>query len=183
MDFLSPEESSLLEFLHSGKRILIITGEVNSGKTTTVERVIALLTKNGISVGGFYSKGIFDGDKKVGFNIVDIKSGELTQFASITANEKYLLKQGRYFFNPVVFDECNVKIKNSFESEVIIIDEIGPIELKEMGFYLIVSSLITNFGGKLIFVIRESEVLKVINLFSINAEDIFLLKPKSLTKS
>src|SRR3989339_126723 len=130
MDFHSLEENSLLELLQSGKRFLIITGEVNSGKTSTVEKMISLLQTSGRGVGGVYSKGIFNNRGKSGFNMVDIKSGELIQIASINSDEKFMLKQGRFFFNPEVFDKYNKREDELSESDVVIVDEIGYLELK-----------------------------------------------------
>lgn len=178
MDFHSQEENSLLEFLHSGKRFLIITGKVNSGKTSTVEKIISFLKESGKKVGGVYAKGIFQAGEKSGFEIVDIKSGYTKQIASVKSDSTFDFKQGRYFFNLEVFKEYNQTLSNSFDCEVIIFDEIGPIELLGKGFHSAVLSLLKNFNGRLIFVIRESLVEEVISMFGISLEEIDLFKAK-----
>lgn len=175
MDFHNPAENSLLELLLNGKRYLFITGEVDSGKTSTVERIISLLKKNGRSVGGFYSKGIFDQNKKIGFNIADINSGELTQIASATADRKFLLKQGKFFFNPEVFSTCNERNTELPQPEVFIVDEIGYLELKNDGFFPLIKNLVNHFKGKLVLSIRKSVLTEMINKLKLNESEIDLV--------
>jgi nucleoside-triphosphatase THEP1 len=178
MDSRSPAENSLLEFLLSGKRFLIITGEVNSGKTSTVEKIISDLRAVQKNVGGVYSKGIFSENEKTGFIVVDIKSGEAKQLASIQSDNNFNLNQGRFYFNPEIFREYNTKILNSLNSDVIIIDEVGKLELDEKGFSPSVQFLINEFAGKIILVVRKSLADKVFNKFHLKPEyaDTFELK-------
>lgn len=178
MDSRSPAENSLLEFLHSGRRFLIITGEVNSGKTSTVEKIISDLRAGQKNVGGVYSKGIFIENEKTGFIAVDIKSGETKQLASIQSDNNFNLNQGRFYFNPEVFREYNTNIFNSLNSDVIIIDEVGKLELDEKGFFPSVQYLINDFAGKIIMVVRKSLADKVLNKFHLIPEDVETLELK-----
>ncbi|HMN17368.1 MAG TPA: nucleoside-triphosphatase [Ignavibacteriaceae bacterium] len=183
MDFHNPEENYLWEFLHSGKRFMLITGEVNSGKSSLVEKIISFLKKNEKSIDGFYSKGIFDGNKKIGYNIVELKSGKLTQIASATTNKKFQMKQGKYFFNPEVFEDFNKINLRSIETDVFIVDEIGYLELKGKGFYPFVYKLIKHYEGKIILSIRKSILIEMmtklklenskVKLFDVSNNDLY----------
>lgn len=176
MDSRSPEENSLSEFLHSGKRILIITGEVNSGKTSTVEKLISNLYAEQKTIGGVYSKGLFSGKEKIGFKLIDIKSGDAKQLASIQFDNNFNLNHGKYYFKPEVFEEYNTKILSVFDSDVIIIDEVGKLELVEKGFFPSVQYLINDFTGKIIMVVRKSLAKKVLKKFHLKQEDIDTLE-------
>ena len=176
MDFLNPEENSLLELLQSGKRVLIITGEINSGKTSAVEKLIFLLQSAGKKTCGVYSRGILKDNKKIGFEIVDIKSGRAKQIASVHAESNFNVSQGRYFFNVDIFDEYNKIIMNSFDEDVIIIDEIGPLELKDGGFFPLIQNCLANFKGKLVFVIRDHLIENVLAKFNLGLDDAVIFK-------
>ena len=176
MDSLNRAENSLLELLLNGKGLLIISGEVNSGKTLTIEKLILLLQSTGKKVGGVYSKGIFRENIKIGFNIIDIKSGKVKHIASIAPQDNFILNQGRYYFDPDIFYEYNNKLINSLDADVIFIDEIGYLELKGKGFYPSVKNLLEYFSGKLVFVIRSIVLDEVLNKFNLDRKNIFVLE-------
>jgi nucleoside-triphosphatase THEP1 len=172
----SREENILLELLLNGKRLLIISGEVNSGKTSAIEKIILLLQSLGKKVVGVYSKGIFFENTKIGFNLININSGDTKQIASIKPDDDFIFNQGRYYFNEIVFNEFSDYLLNSPASEFIIIDEVGPLEILEKGFYNLLKSLIDNYNGKIILVIRKRLFVKVKNKFNINSRDIDLFE-------
>ena len=176
MDSHSQEENSLSEFLQSGKRFLIITGEVNSGKTSTVEQIISLLHSADKKIGGVFSKGTFIGSEKTGFNVIDVKSYCTKQLASIYFDKNFTISQGRYYFDPEVFKEFNNRLIQPSESDIIVIDEIGYLELYEKDFFPSIEFLINKSTNKIIFTVRKNLLEKIMNKFHLADTQVLILK-------
>lgn len=165
-------ENFLPEYLRNGKKIIIITGEVNSGKTARVEKVVALLNRLQGRTAGVYSKGVFRKEKKVGYTIVSVESGQSSGFATDTQTDKYTLRQGRYWFDESVFEVYNQKLIEKQNSDYILIDEIGPLELKDKGFHIALKHLLQHHQKKLILIIRSRLIEKVLNKYGLKKEDV-----------
>lgn len=174
MDSRSQEENISLDSWLNGKKVLIISGERNSGKSTKLERIITGLLKRGKNVKGVISKGYFSGKIKSNYDAVYISNGKVYQLASITESKKFNLKQGKYFFDEKVFDEINKLLKDDMICDVNVFDEISYLELNEKGFYPSLKHYLDNFEGQLIISIRNNLLQEVINKFQITADSVIL---------
>ena len=127
-----------------GKKNFLITGRPGVGKTTAVLRVVEMLKKKGISVGGFVSKEVRVGRTRAGFKVVDLGTGR----------EGYLARAGRgrgprvgkYVVNLAEFEDIGVKaVEEALEGdEVVVIDEIGPMELYSGKFREVVEKALNS---------------------------------------
>ncbi len=177
MDFHNLDASSLSEFLLSGnKKILIITGEKNSGKSSKADEIVKFLQKSGKNVQGIISIGIFSGNDKTGYNAVDISTGKTFQLASVLSGEKFRLQQGKYYFNQDVFNLLNETLNRESTGDIIILDEVGYLELNEEGFYSSIENFLKKFKGKIILIVRESLLENTIDKFKIDPKEIELIK-------
>ncbi|MEM0373780.1 MAG: NTPase [Sulfolobaceae archaeon] len=137
---------------------IFITGPPRVGKTTIIVKLIEELKKNKrVKIGGFYCPEVRVGEKRIGFKIVDISSGKDVWLAK---EEEGFPKVGKYhiLIDEVknIIDEIFVSIQNS---ELIIIDEIGPMELKINELKNIIDFSI-NSSKPLIAVLHRSLVEK-----------------------
>lgn len=107
---------------------ILITGKPGCGKTTLIFRVVEELRARGYRAGGIYCPEIREGGRRVGFMIVDLRSGESRILSHI--NEKGP-KVGKYGVNVENVDEMSRKaIERALkESDIIVIDEIAPMEV------------------------------------------------------
>lgn len=118
--------------------IVALTGRPGVGKTTLFFSVIEELKKEGVLVYGFYCPEVRVSGRRIGFKIVDIRSGKSAWLAivrefvdhygtSINLTNK---KVGKYI---VVEDAESVGIealrRPEYEKVLLAIDEIGPMEL------------------------------------------------------
>jgi nucleoside-triphosphatase len=104
---------------------ILLTGKPGCGKTTLIRNVLEGLT--GTNAGGFYTQEIRGGGGRVGFkiNTLDGKEGVLAH-----VDYKGRFRVGKYFVNIDDIDEIGVKsILDSLKKDLIIIDEIGRMEL------------------------------------------------------
>jgi nucleoside-triphosphatase len=107
----------------------LISGPPASGKSTLVLKLIEFLKNKGKKIGGIVSPEVRERGIRVGFKIVDLLSLKEKVFASINYKTKY--KVGKYFVNVEYFEEIAIPALEMAEKEcdVIVIDEIGKMEL------------------------------------------------------
>jgi len=122
--------------------LLLITGKVQEGKTTFLENVISECKKENIKVGGFTAPGSVYQDKRTGFSIKDITTGNEYPLA-LSKQQEGWFKFRRFYFNPETFKAGAQIISDAIQSDndLIVIDEIGPLELTEEGWHQVIQKL------------------------------------------
>jgi len=112
---------------------VLVTGRPGIGKTTAVMRAAEELRKAGLRVGGFVSREERKGGARTGFVIVDLETSEKAYLARVGDGTPRI---GKYV---VLVDELErvgvAAIKRALQSaQVVVIDEIGPMELLSQSF-------------------------------------------------
>ncbi|HEY9386598.1 MAG TPA: NTPase [Nitrososphaeraceae archaeon] len=108
--------------------IIVLTGAPGVGKTTALIRVARALKERGVKVGGIVSRELRTNNMRIGFEFIDLTTNDRNVLASITGNGP---KVGRYFVNVAGCRFAAERLMNAVRnSDVIICDEIGPMELK-----------------------------------------------------
>ena len=108
---------------------IFLTGEPGCGKSTVLMKVVDILKRRGLKVGGFVTPNIRKNGKRIGFKVVDIDSNEEGILASI--NQKTGPSVGKYRVNLEYFERVALKALDFAvkECDIITIDEIGKMEL------------------------------------------------------
>lgn len=111
------------------KRVLLLTGPPSVGKTSVLMKVVDALRKREICVGGMISREVREGGTRVGFEILDLTSSRRGWLAHV--NQKNGPQIGKYRVNIEDLNSIGAQaIAEAVENcEVIVIDEIGPMEL------------------------------------------------------
>lgn len=147
--------------------INIITGGINSGKTTELIKIFNRLGKGD----GFYNRKLYFNGHYAGQEIVVLSSGKSKLWACREPklqNFQQSFCYGAYSFSKEGAEYAENTINSILKSgiEPIYIDEIGPLELQEKGFHkLFKCCLETN--KEIYVVIRESCVESVIKKYNI----------------
>jgi nucleoside-triphosphatase len=145
------------------QHIFIITGSVGEGKTTFLLQVIEVLHEGNIRTAGIYSKRVMDNNKTVGYNIVNIKSGEEETFLRQDSKRKQqTIGQFTIILEGFRKGLTALKPENNSEADVVIIDEVGRLELSGEGWAKAIEDLIRTSQNHLILVVRDSFVNQVI---------------------
>ena len=139
-------------------KIYILTGPIRSGKTSALLRWIAEQK----SIGGILTPDI-NGDR-----VFQILPGNL--ILPMLANlEEETMEVGRFRFSKNSFQKAIQSIYRSLEEKKdwIVIDEIGPLELRGEGFADVLHDMIRNKERdyKILLVVREGLVEKVMDYF------------------
>jgi len=109
--------------------VIIVTGAIGIGKTTVCRKLIEILRNEGHTCGGILTYKTAD---KV-IIIEDIQSGEKEVLAS-TKNVYLGPRTPKYFFNPKAIEFGIQAIDRDTSALLIVIDEIGYLELRGEGF-------------------------------------------------
>ena len=143
--------------------VIIITGEIGSGKTTFISGIADLLKKSGINMGGIIAPAIYEHGEKKGYNIIDVSSDN-KMLLSHTEDTEGMARVGRYFFIPeaIDFGRDSLSVERNRNSQIVLIDEIGAWELQGQGWAASLNELIINCNMPLIITVRKSFVELVI---------------------
>ena len=145
-------------------RVVILSAPIGSGKTTSLAKWLA--TRN--DVHGILSP--VKNGKRVFFNIQTKEEFEMEG----PDNEKDNLLVGRFVFSKKNFEKAGAILQNSINSNGwIIIDEVGPLELRGEGFHDVIRDILKKHKGKILIVVREGLVDKVKTYF--NVQDSILI--------
>jgi nucleoside-triphosphatase len=107
---------------------LLITGLPGCGKTTLCRKIIQALKDK--KIGGILSEEIREGGERKGFKIIDIKTGAEGVLAHVAQKEGP--RVGKYRVNLSDIDRFSGAIEN--DCDLVVIDEIGPMELHSTKF-------------------------------------------------
>ena len=117
------------------KRVLLLTGKPGTGKSGIIKEVLA---KTKVKAGGFYTEEIRIGNVRQGFRIVTI-DGKEAILTHINISSHYQVSKYKVdidSLNGVAVSALREAIK---KSDLIIIDEIGKMELLSSQFREVVS--------------------------------------------
>ena len=130
------------------KRVLLLTGPPGIGKTTVLSRAAVALNAKGYHVGGMISREIRQNHERLGFEIVDLTTTQHGWLAHV--NQKEGPQIGKYRVNLENLDKIGAQaIGTATETcEIVIIDEIGPMELFSENFKQAVKKTLN--GAKLV---------------------------------
>jgi len=116
------------------KRVFLVTGRPGVGKTTVLVKIVEALKAKGYKVGGMTTQEKREGDARVGFQILDLATGRLGWLAHM--NQPGGPRIGKYRVNMDDLENIGANaITNATKTaDVVIVDEIGPMELCSQAF-------------------------------------------------
>jgi nucleoside-triphosphatase THEP1 len=162
-------------------QVIIITGEIHQGKTTFAQKIVADLHEQKIRIAGFFSIGLDENGMRTGFNLIDIESSKQIELCSDKKNEKRL-KLGRYFFNPdaISFGNKILESNNIVDKQLIVIDEVGHLELNGQGWSNAIENIIRSNTVPQLWIVRKSLVQKSTRRWNISNAYIFDITESSI---
>lgn len=124
----------------------ILSGEVNSGKSTTVWKQYKIWSEEGRDVSGWISLPNIVKGEKAGYDIVILKG------SAESVRQKFIRPypfKDAFNWRQFWFDDSIFKLVSEMDfgdADVFVIDEIGPLELEDkLGFYNLLPKLYERY--------------------------------------
>lgn len=114
--------------------LYILTGPVHSGKTTILKRAVQEFKKAKLDIAGFLSEAVYKGPERIGYDLFDLKKEKSIPLIRRTGEADWQ-RVGSYFFIPSGLEEAQGIISRSQNSDICVVDEVGPLELSGKGFW------------------------------------------------
>lgn len=149
------------------RKVFIVTGAVGEGKTAWLVRLTGLLKESGISTGGILALRLMGEGKTTGYDITDIRTGERTPFLRQTGVatvgvERFAMDEAGHRAGHRALDPAANRAM-----DVVIIDEVGPLELRGQGWSDRISGLLHETRVILILAVRKNLTDAVTQKFGI----------------
>lgn len=143
--------------------IVLVTGEIQSGKTSLCLNLYKEARAEGYSVAGLISPAIFEKGEKVAINVLDLKSGIQKRLAERNAGQPSALKTQHWSFFQEIIKWGNDKLKRAVPCDLLVIDELGPLEFhRNQGWVNGFSSLESGAYQAAVVVIRPSLISEAV---------------------
>jgi len=149
------------------KRVFVVTGTIGEGKTAWLATLAGMLKDKGVSVGGILALRIVEDGITTGYDISDISTGIRTPFLRYTGSEtmgveRFTVIDSGYRAGYIALDP-----DFSRKKDVVIVDEVGPLELRGRGWSTRISELLGETKPILIIAVRKSLTESVIEKYGI----------------
>jgi nucleoside-triphosphatase THEP1 len=133
--FLSPGKDAFRNI----NQLVLVTGESGSGKTRWCQELVQQARLEGISPLGVISPAVFVDNNKVGIDLLEIHTGERRHLAyrrsDAKTNGSCGPHTGDWQFDAEVLNWANQILDNPGTGNLLILDELGPLEfLENQGF-------------------------------------------------
>jgi nucleoside-triphosphatase THEP1 len=130
---------------------------------------IEILKERKVVMGGMYSPKIFERDERIGYDVVDVSSNEREMFLRNNLNGNFE-KVGSFSILPqgLKLGLESLKLEKTHGKQLIVIDEIGSLELSEKGWFERIDELFKSQKINLLIVVREELVVKVIEKWNLS---------------
>ena len=109
-------------------KIILVTGNRDTGKNRFCQRILEFSQRSKKDCAGILSLKLINNNETSGYEVLDIRSNEKRILATHIPDSTIVL--GDWFFNPQTLIWGNKKLKSATPCDLLIIDEIGPLELE-----------------------------------------------------
>lgn len=152
--------------------VTIVTGGLHQGKTNNLKALLAKLAKENRIVHGFITEAVFEGERRLGYDLIFIPEGTRIPFMRLSDpaidGDLVAYKLGKYLFFENAFHRAEDKIRSSLsDAEIIVIEELGFLEMKKKGFYNMIKTVL-DYPAELITAVRASSLEAILDVFDID---------------
>jgi len=162
---------------------IFLTGQPGVGKTTAVRKICKLLKSRGNIVGGIISGEVREAGTRVGFTLEDIASSTVGVLAHVNIRQGPRI--GKYGVNLTDISRVGVSaiVNALLNADVVVIDEIGPMELCSPAFVdsvtsalrstkPLIGSIHRNASNPIVSSIKASQLCEILEVTTTNRDQL-----------
>lgn len=135
--------------------IFVLTGDVHSGKTTSLKKMIEIWQKENVLIDGYLSRVVLENQDIIGYDLVDLKDERSIPFIRRKEEEGWE-RIGSYFFIPRGLSRAKGIILRGRKADILVVDEVGPLELTGKGIWPALEKIVFMPKPDFILVVRKS---------------------------
>ncbi len=140
--------------------VLVLSGPVHGGKTTFLEEAVPRWTGRGLVCAGFLSVAATDPDGAKVYDLVEIGGGRRHPYLRRTGGPGDE-RVGPFAFVPGTLDLARAIVRGAGPAGLLVVDEVGPLELGGGGLWPCVREA-AGRAGTLLLVAREGIVADLV---------------------
>lgn len=148
-------------------KIIIITGEIGSGKSTLCKQLTVYFRAAGWQVSGLITRGIYTDNQKKSIAAVNIGDGDVRQLASYRSqpfsdDDSFLPLH--WDFDPAALVWGNQVFLNIGITDLLVVDELGPLEMiRNQGWTAALSALDESMYHLALLVMRPALLAQAVS--------------------
>ncbi len=166
------------------RKVFIITGTIGEGKTTYLKKLIGFFRMNDIAIGGILSERLMTDAQTTGYDLVNIETGEKEAF--LRQNEECGSKTiGRFTICSKGITMGNRVLRSliSLGNKIVIIDEVGLLELQNKGWAAGINGLLTESKSHILFTVRDIYVNDIKTKWNLGEATIFYIRDTDINNA
>jgi len=159
--------------------IFILTGPVHSGKTTLLKRMIQEFKRKKLVIHGFLNVAVFKGQERTGYDLFDLNEEKSIPLIRRTGKKDWQ-RVGSYFFVPSGLEEAQRIISRSQNSDICVVDEVGPLELSGKGFWPALKPILFPPLTSFLITVRKSILQDFLSILEETDTKVFDMREKDV---
>ena len=141
---------------------VIITGGVQTGKSSLAAALVAFLKAENIPMAGILATGLWKNDRRHGFDLTDLATGVTTPLARrVDIAHNSAITPFEFFETGMLAGEKALDAKSTANAAMVMVDEVGKLELVGQGWAPFMASVVLNSRAVHVWVVREDLVQDV----------------------
>jgi len=134
--------------------VILFVGPVGGGKTTTLAHLVSEWRKLGKDVRGLLAHRVFEEGSFIGYDLEVI--GEKKRSVLARKEGTGIEETGPFVFFEEALARGRQALRDAAKADVVIVDEVGPLELRGGGWAAEVEKLLRDSEAMVVLVVREN---------------------------
>ncbi len=166
---LLTESQSTEDAKKQDAKVVLITGPVQSGKSSLATELVAELRKHHIPLAGFVARGLWENNQRSGFDIHTLHDDKIIPLARRKTKQEDTgnVTPFHFFKEGEIAGQLALSPEKYRRSRVVIVDEIGKLELLGRGWAKWLSPLLSHKDLQVVLVVRDYLVEQVLQHWEI----------------
>ena len=151
----------------SAPRIILVTGNTQSGKSSLIEGLIPALKQRNLKLAGILAKGLWESNIRSGFILIDLKRNKSVPLARRVINDGRNTVPFEFFSSGIKTGRRALSVESCAGADIVVVDEVGRLETAGMGWTPFLTPLLELNGAVHIWVIRAGLVDDVCGIWNL----------------